>query len=178
MSAALGPPTPIPDLAEPVEAWRVWRVSTCDGRVVLKSLFSATVWEPTVPLSASCPGLRRSPWRAWRVRAKEHAAPALGCGCGIYGVHSVSEARRYLDCALFPQRDGRVIGRVALWGDVVEGPLGWRASHAYPVELFVQDPARESFGLRGGARMERILFALEEYLVPVDLVAPAALATG
>ncbi len=38
---------PIPDLIEPLEAWRVWRVGMCQGRIVLKSLLSrATVWEP------------------------------------------------------------------------------------------------------------------------------------
>jgi hypothetical protein len=167
---------PIPDVAEPVEAWRVWRVGISDGSVVLKSLFSATVWEPTVPLAAVCSSVQRSRWRAWRVRAHVHTAPALGCRCGIYGVQTVSAARQYLDCAPFPHRDDRVIGRVALWGDVVEGTLGWRASYAYPVELFVQDPTGERFGFRGGAHVEKILLALEAYRVPVDLVAPTAIA--
>ncbi len=40
----------IPDFIEPFEAWRVWRVGRWQGRIVLKSLFSGTVWEPTVPL--------------------------------------------------------------------------------------------------------------------------------
>jgi len=169
---------PIPDLAEPVEAWRVWRVGRCDGRIVLKSLFSGIVWEPIVPLAAVCTGVRRSRWRPWRVLAQEHAAPALGCSCGIYGVQSVSAARQYIDCAPFPYRDDRVIGRVALWGDVVEGAHGWRASHAYPVELYLRDPTGEVLGLRGRAHVEQTLVALEAYGVPVDLVAPSAMAVG
>jgi hypothetical protein len=51
---------PIPDYAEPVEAWRVWRVSMRGGRVVLQSLFAGVVWEPAVPLVASCTGGHRS----------------------------------------------------------------------------------------------------------------------
>jgi hypothetical protein len=167
---------PIPDLAEPLEAWRVWRVGMCDGRVVLKSLFSGTVWEPTVPLAAVCSSVRRSRWRPWRVRAHDHAAPALGCRCGIYGVQSVSAARQYIDCAPFPYRDDRVIGRVALWGDVVEGTLGWRGSYAYPLDLYLREPTGQKLGLRRRAQVEQILVALEAYRVPVDLVAPSAIA--
>jgi hypothetical protein len=33
----------------------------------------------------------------------------------------------------------RVLGTVALWGRVVELEHGWRASHAYPLRLFVDD---------------------------------------
>jgi hypothetical protein len=72
-------------------------------------------------------------------------------------------------------RDDRVIGRVALWGDVVEGPFGWRASHAYPVELFVPVPLLAGIGLRRRAYIDDTLLALEAYRVPVELVAPSAL---
>jgi hypothetical protein len=68
-----------------------------------------------------------------------------------------------------------VIGRVALWGDVVEGPAGWRASHAYPTELFVPSAAAGRSGLRHRAYVDEIIQALEAYEVPVDLVAPSAL---
>jgi hypothetical protein len=168
----------IPDLIEPLEAWRVWRVGMRDGRIVLKSLFSGTVWEPTIPLTALCTGVQRVRWRPWRVQANDHPAPTMGCRCGIYGVRTVAAARPYIDCAPFPYRDDRVIGRVALWGDVVEGKLGWRASHAYPVELFVRDPATERFGFRRRAHVEAVLEALEAYRVPVDVAAPSALAVG
>ncbi|HEX4323145.1 MAG TPA: hypothetical protein VHZ77_00785 [Gaiellaceae bacterium] len=168
----------VPDLIEPFDAWRVWRVGMCDGRTVLKSLFSGTVWEPTVPLTAHCTGVQRVRWRPWRLSANDHVAPALGCRCGIYGVRTVAAARPYIDCTPFPYRDDRVIGRVALWGDVVEGKLGWRASHAYPVELFIRDPATERFGFRRRAHVEALLQALEAYRVPVEVAAPSALAVG
>jgi len=138
-SPALSDPDagPIPDFAEPLEAWRVWRVARRGGRVELQSLFSGAVW--------------------------------------IYGVQSVAAARSYLELPplLFP--NDRVIGRVALWGDVVEGPAGWRASHAYPSELYVPSPSVAYRGLRQRARLDEILFGLEAYGVPVDLVAPSEL---
>jgi hypothetical protein len=72
-------------------------------------------------------------------------------------------------------RDDRVIGRVALWGDVVEGSAGWRASHAYPTELFVPSGAAGRSGLRRRAYVDEIMQALEVYGVPVDLVSPSTL---
>lgn len=164
---------PIPDLAEPVEAWRVWRVSRRQGRVVLQSLFVGSVWEPGVPFSASCSGGHRSRWRPWRKERNDHEAPDLDCDCGVYGVHSVVAARSYLERPPLLCRDDRVIGRVALWGDVVEGPCGWRASQAYPIDLFV--PVVAHSGFRNHAYVDEILSALEAYEVPVDVIAPKAL---
>jgi hypothetical protein len=166
---------PIPDFIEPVEAWRVWRVAVREGRVVLQSLFAGAVWEPEVPFVAACTGGRRSRWAPWRKRPNDHPAPDLDCHCGIYGVRSVAAARSWLERPALLSREDRVIGRVALWGDVVEGPLGWRASHAYPLELFVPAPSFAQRALRQRAHMDEILFALEAYAVPVDLVALSAL---
>jgi hypothetical protein len=166
---------PIPDYAEPVEAWRVWRVSMHGGRVVLQSLFAGVVWEPGVPLVASCTGGHRSLLAPWRKKPNDHPAPELDCRCGIYGVQSIAAARSYLETPPLLCRDDRVIGRVALWGDVVEGPAGWRASHAYPTELFVPSAATGRSGLRRRAYVDEIILALEDYDVPVDLVAPSAL---
>jgi hypothetical protein len=165
---------PIPDLIEPVEAWRAWRVGMRQGRVVLLSLFAETVWEPGVPLAAVCTQGHRSRWRPWRIYPNDHTAPDLECDCGIYGVQSVAAARTYLKSpTLF--RDERVIGRVALWGTVVEGSRGWRGSRAYPLELFVPASAAVRSGLRQRAFIDEILLALEDYNVPVDLVASDAL---
>lgn len=172
MSVALAEPDTgaIPDFAEPLEAWRVWRVTRREGRVVLQSLFAGAVWEPEVPLVASCTdGHRRRRWAPWRKEPNDHPAPDLDCACGIYGVRSVAAARSYLELPPLLCRDDRVIGRVALWGDVVEGPSGCRASHAYPLELFVPVP------VVAHRYVDEILFALEAYRVPVDLAAPSAL---
>jgi hypothetical protein len=166
---------PIPDFAEPMEAWRVWRVAWCEERVVLQSLFAGVVWAPGVPLVAVCTGGHRPRWAPWRKRPTAHPAPGLECSCGIYGVKSVAAARSYLELPPLLCRDDRVIGRVALWGDVVEGPSGWRASHAYPIELFVPSPVVANRGLRQRRYANEILFGLEAYRVPVDLVAPSAL---
>jgi hypothetical protein len=167
---------PIPDYIEPVEAWRVWRVAMREGRVVLQSLFAGAVWEPGAPFVASCSGSHRSRWTPWRRKPNDHPAPELECRCGIYGVQSVAAARSYLERPPLLCRDDRVIGRVALWGSVVEGPFGWRASHAYPIELFVPASAA-AHGPRRRGYLDEIVVALEEYRVPVDAVALSALTT-
>jgi len=177
MSLAFAEPDagPIPDYAEPLEAWRVWRVARRGDDVVLQSLFAGAVWEPEIPFVASCTEGHRPRWAPWRKRPSEHPVPELECRCGIYGVQSVAAARLFLELPPLRCRDDRVIGRVALWGDVVEGPTGWRASHAYPLELFVPSPRVGHRGLRQRAHVDEILFALEAYRVPVDFVPLSAL---
>lgn len=167
----------IPDFVEPIEAWRVWRVALFQGRVVLTSVFTSVVWEPAVPLAACCAIGHRSLSRPWRVELNDHQAPDFDCRCGIYGVASAAAARPYLERPPVLRWDERVIGRVALWGSVVEAQSGWRASHAYPVELFVPLPAVVQWGLRRRAYADEMRIALEEYRVPVDLVATSALAS-
>ena len=90
-------------------------------------------------------------------------------------MQSVAAARSYLEKPPLLTRDDRLIGRVALWGDVVEGPLGWRASHAYPIELFVPASVAAQTGYRRRGYVDETMLALEEYGVPVDLVVPGAL---
>ena len=161
------PGAPVPDYAEPVEAWRVWRIGIRSGGVVLRSLFADVAWEPCLPLAAMCAGGRRSLIRPWRVTPNDHASPELACTCGIYGVATPKAARRYLDPYRFLPHGDRVIGRVALWGDVVEGEFGWRASRAYPRELLIPGPAGR---YRRGAYLDEIAVELEAYRVPIDFV--------
>lgn len=161
-----------PDYIEPVEGWRVWRVATRDGEVVLQSVFVDSVWEPGRPLEARCEHRRRSVWRPWRVYRNEHPAPEEECSCGIYAASARSAARRYLGVPSPVGTGLRVLGRVALWGDVVESENGWRASCAYPSLLFV--PLAGYHGLRSSRRRaiaDALAVGLEAYGVPVELVA-------
>jgi hypothetical protein len=65
-------------------------------------------------------------------RHGRHRAPDEQCSCGIYAVMSSD--------ALGTVRTGvSVVGSVALWGRVVEGPNGFRGERAYPLRLYVPD---------------------------------------
>jgi hypothetical protein len=55
----------------------------------------------------------------------KHAPPGDRCRCGLYAAADPGT----LD---WGPSDHEVLGVVALWGRIVEGERGWRASHAYP----------------------------------------------
>lgn len=174
-SLALAQPdaSTVPDFVEPVEAWRVWRVCRREGRVALQSAFADAPWEPGIPLSAACVKRHRSLWRPWRMETARHEAPDVDCTCGIYGVRSLAAARWYFESqgALGAATD-RVIGRVALWGDVVVSEGGWRASFAYPLEILVPLPRllRRDRWPRTRWALDDVVLELEQYGVPVDVL--------
>ena len=122
-----------PDFAEPLEAWRVWRVVERDDGLALASIVKHTIWPAGEPLHAECLRCRQIP--KWLWRRPSHEAPTAPCECGIYAA-SLEHALVYLRDG-FPDALLRVIGRVALWGTVVECERGYRASHAYPLSLHV-----------------------------------------
>jgi hypothetical protein len=102
-------------------------------------------------------------------RSRRHEAPAATCACGIYAT-SLRRLGSYLQ-----DRGDRatcyVFGRVRLWGTVVECEQGWRASRAYPAEVFVPALARSS---AARASAEEIADALNCYAVPVAVLAHTA----
>jgi hypothetical protein len=54
----------------------------------------------------------------------------------------------------------RVFGRALLWGDRLEGELGWRAATAYPVALYVPATLDDAGAVAEG---------LSVYGVPVEI---------
>ena len=64
-------------------------------------------------------------------------APAAGHRCGIYAVRSRELAERLLADVRLPAPRPLALGRVSLWGRVIENTDGWRAQFAHPYELFV-----------------------------------------
>ncbi len=142
-----------PDYVDPVLGWRVWRVVRCKGRYLLASLFNNVVWMPGEALDARCFAIIRLP---------RHSSPDLKCHCGVYAAR-----RDAVDWELVGRRalTPLVVGRVSLWGPVVEAERGWRAEHGYPERLFVPC-IRPS--LRD--REVRIAESLDAYGVPVKTV--------
>lgn len=154
-------PESAPDYLGPLEEWRVWRVVERDGRTLLGSVVMPTLWLPGEPLVATCLVRRRIHDRLRR-RAR-HPAPVSSCDCGIYAA-PLDGCVDYLRAVFRNER--RVVGRVALWGTVVECERGFRASHAYPRRLYV--PVRPG---EKSAQVASVIRALGAYAVPVDTVA-------
>jgi hypothetical protein len=155
-----------PDYCDAVVGWRIWYGVDATGRVRLASPYHHAVWPHCDPLAARC--VHRRVRLRPRLRRESHNAPELRCGCGIYA----TAAGSFVDCLtefmggvgsrLFDRRL-IVVGRVSLWGTVVEHDLGWRASHAYPMHLFVASLRRDGVSARD-------LSDLAAYRVPVAVL--------
>ncbi|MFP5333289.1 MAG: hypothetical protein ACLGHX_13140 [Acidimicrobiia bacterium] len=81
-------------------------------------------------------GHHRQPWKASTMVAScrvGHRRPEWQCNCGIYALKDPSKV------------DGRVVGRVALEGIVIEHEDGYRAERARIIELWVADEQTRSW---------------------------------
>lgn len=150
-----------PDYVEPLEAWRVWRVVAADGAFLLGSVTKPTLWPVGETFAAECLHVRI--WLPWR---KSHTAPQERCECGIYAT-TLERAIVYASARLPRDTVGWAIGRVALWGTVVQCERGYRASCAYPIEIYLPcDPAKVDAHL--------VAAELAPYRVPVIAVSADA----
>jgi hypothetical protein len=177
----------IPDKIAPEIGWRVWLIVArggCDLR--LHSAVQAKVaWEPRAELRAEC---RRLPTpEVFNGAPCTHDAPSEVCGtggghgCGIYAAKTRAACLHFLKGAYSPARVAgdsvvhRVLGRVALWGKVLEAERGWRAELAYPVDIWVPRLRYVSSGANvgelqaPGLPVESIAAGLAVYGVPVFL---------
>ena len=157
-----------PDYAAPLIGWRSWAVVEEEDDLRLSSVVFDTRWPPRERLEATCLHRARSGLLARLLRIEPHDAPDDGCECGIYAAPAADMALPYLDRhALLRLARSALIGRVALWGRVIECERGWRATFAYPTRLYVlraalsrrQEPDADAFAERLGV-----------YGVPVEVL--------
>jgi hypothetical protein len=103
---------------EPILAWRSWTLTgRRDGEGLLLRPVTAgsKPWRPREVAQATC----RLAW--------SHEAPNLDCSCGLYATRELDTLRK--------TRCPAVLGRVALWGRVIEHEQGYRARFGYPQRL-------------------------------------------
>jgi hypothetical protein len=153
-----------PDYLDPLVAWRAWLVVDEGEGARLRSVVFPASWLPHRELAAECRHRRWQLRRPWR-HSEGHAAPASTCDCGIYGASELWLAVEYLGQSRIVGRAGKAVvgsavGRVRLWGAVLEHKLGWRASRAYPADICV--PA--------GPRADGVALDLAAYDVPVEVL--------
>jgi hypothetical protein len=126
-------------LTEPIVVWRSWRLCFQRARPRIHPIGDRSrPWRPLAPSQAAC-GRRRF-----------HRAPAPGCTCGLYGLKNATVLRQ--------TRSPAVIGTVALWGQVIEHELGYRAEFGYPQRLRLVCPA--CFWWRGASGSNPVVVAL------------------
>ncbi len=163
----------VPDLIEPLRAWRAWSVRRTDEGWRLASIHYQELWPTGRELSAWCFRSSRTSV-AEGIRHARHHAPSSSCHCGIYGAADPLHAGEYL----IPQHTGwetmyvassyvhRVFGQIDLWGRLVECEQGYRATHGYPARVFV--PTRRPDGSK--LDVSDVALDLLAYGVPVELV--------
>lgn len=103
---------------EPILAWRAWALTgRRDGTDLLLRPVAgrSRPWRPLEIAEAACK------------HARLHAAPNVDCSCGLHATHEADVLRR--------ARCPAVLGRVALWGRVIEHDEGYRAQFGYPQRL-------------------------------------------
>jgi len=113
---------------DPIVGWRIWRVA---GER-LHAVVWGTPWPPRTRFAARCEDRPSTFWPSqWQPR--EHTAPGAECECGVYAFKSRAEAellaREKVD------HDVIALGRVSLWGRVLETERGYRGEFAYPYDL-------------------------------------------
>lgn len=119
---------------QPILGWRVWHVDAAPPKPRLRSWSRSAEWPARQRMEADCRtllGLRR--------RLRGHGAPEAGHRCGIYAFRERRDAEELLgELGPVGAAAGRLpaaIGRVSLWGRVIENTGGWRAEFAYPYDI-------------------------------------------
>jgi hypothetical protein len=128
-----------PDYADALIGWRVWCVVRYGAELRLGSVIQDDLWPVGAALLARCRAHEPPANRSLLRRPDRHVAPAAGCTCGIYAAREPAAAWTYLRGRDEASTVARVIGRVALWGRVVEHEDGWRAERAYPLDVYTGD---------------------------------------
>jgi hypothetical protein len=110
--------------AEPLLGWRLWHV---DGKHRLASWSQSACWPERERLEARCR----------RILGRCEDAPARNHPCGIYALRTRELAESLLRELPLPVAGAIALGRVSLWGRVIENVNGWRAQFAYPYEVLL-----------------------------------------
>ena len=107
-----------------VTAWRTWRVWSSRDGLSLHSVAAAPAlgeWAPLRPMEARCG------YREMRPPACEcESCPGESNKCGIYAYREAPSAVTHAM---------GIVGRVALWGTVIEHQTGYRGQFAYPIDV-------------------------------------------
>lgn len=109
---------------EPLLGWRLWHV---DRQHRLASWSQSACWPERERLEARCR----------RILGRCGEAPGRGHRCGIYALRTRSLAESLLRELPLPVAGTIALGRVSLWGRVLENVDGWRAQFAYPYDVML-----------------------------------------
>ncbi len=141
---------------EYLTAWRTWRVWMSQDVPSLYSVSSPEAWTPCEAMQARCGYLEMNP-------------PACACDscpgddthCGIHAYNQQGFRSNLVGGTrprLVQQHLTDIIGRVALWGTVIEHEEGFRGQYAYPLSLSNGHCAMCRTGLRSLNEMWALIY--------------------
>lgn len=110
----------------PITGWRLWQVIPSGQQ------HSLTAWSTR---RLVWPARRRYESSCLLGGALGHGAPDVSCRCGLYAFATRELAEQALATEMRPT--AIALGRVSLWGHVVQHARGWRAQYAYPYDLWL-----------------------------------------
>lgn len=114
---------------EPILAWRAWRLHRTDAGLRIVPTTPRSAWEPGVAIHATCSGAHTREYLVYNPElVATHRSPMPGCTCGVHAIKDPARLAR-------SGRTAAVVGRVAMWGRVIEHSKGYRAEFAYPSRL-------------------------------------------
>lgn len=116
----------VPDRITASYGWRAWHVR--DGQ--LYPLIKNTLPLPKEAVAATCLEKLHS----------EAETPHLDCMCGFHAAKDPRELIGWIWRGRLMKPEPVVIGRVALWGRIIEGTQGFRSQYVYPTALYAYDP--------------------------------------
>jgi hypothetical protein len=152
----------------PFYAWRAWRaIEQRVGDEVwwLRSVIFNDLWRPHEEQVARC--RRNRLWRLLHWRSRNHHAPDECCNCGIYAA-GPELLRPYLTDVGHDKQHVWVVGRIAIWGSLVECERGFKAERVYPERLYVVPSTL--YGRKRAQRALEVAFSLRDYGVPVEVL--------
>lgn len=156
----------VPDAIEPVVGWRTWRITRTDEGLRLAPVawyLNGSCWPARERFEASC----RRGFRS------AHDAPHRLCACGIHAAKEVKGARPFINPsgAMGLNVVWLGIGRVYLWGKIIEHTDGYRAQYAYPKQILLPEEIRNTTQDVTAPNLNDIADELREaYGVPVLIV--------
>jgi hypothetical protein len=121
-----------------VFGWRGWRVRTNPPVRLTSVAISHHVWQPGINRAGHATVMG-----GWRVGNQE-AELTLKDWSGFYAYKEQGDIGTHI----WPSMAIRALGRVALWGRVVEHDRGWRGEYARIVEIYAPLPFAEELRKR------------------------------
>lgn len=135
----------LPDLIEPIYAWRIWQVQKInfgdnggiDYRLRAMNFDSPGVWDSVQ--EAQC----KRDTKYAHANARCAKVPARFCSCGFYAKKNSELLIREFWYDIFWRAEilrgfyAVAVGRVSLWGKIVEHEDGYRAQFAWPRSIMI-----------------------------------------